>query len=368
MTAFDYQPRTRVIFGDGAVAQLTRLARELGFSRTLLVADRGLVDAGHVATATKMLEAAGVLVSPFHDFGPNPDTDQVEAGRRFANGTDYTSIVALGGGSSMDLAKAINIVTHNPGSIADYQGYGKGTGLLAPMVAIPTTAGTGSEAQSYAIIAHSGTHMKMAIGDPGAAFRAAILDPALTVSQPAFITATAGYDAISHAVESLVCSKANPFSQCFAREAWRLLSECFERVLANPDDITARGAMLTGANLAGASIENSMLGAAHACANPLTAKFGIAHGSAIALMLPHVVRWNLSVAEALYTELFAGDLAARLEEFAAAAQLPRRLSDYGVKLAELPGLAAGAAGQWTGRFNPRPFDSAAALELYQCAF
>jgi alcohol dehydrogenase class IV len=364
MTHFDFHPRTRVIFGPGTISQLGERASELAFRRTLLVADEGMVGAGYVATATRLLERQSIAVFQFHDFGTNPDSDMVLKGQRFAEGTKFDSIVALGGGSSMDMAKAINIVCHNPGAIQDFKGYGKGSGKQAPMIGIPTTAGTGSEAQTHAIIADSRTHLKMAIGDPQSAFRVAILDPELTLSQPPYITATAGYDAISHAVETFVTSKRNAISDCFARESWQILSANFERVLTTPDDIEVRGAMLLGANLAGAAIENSMLGAAHACANPLSANYDIAHGAAIAMTLPQVVRWNGD----RYRELFKGDLSERLAELAQAAGLPVRLSECGVKKEDFPELAKAAAGQWTGRFNPRPFDYEGALEIYEWAY
>jgi len=211
--------------------------------------------------------------------------------------------------------------------------------------------------------------LKMAIGDPRISFRAAILDPALTITQPEYITATAGYDAISHAVESFVATRRNAISDCFAREAWRMLSKSFECVLARPFDVEARGAMLAGAHLAGAAIENSMLGATHACANPLTAVFGIAHGAAIAILLPHVVRWNQAVVHHRYRDLYPeGDLADRLDELARTAGLPARLGDCDVRRTDLRDLAAAAAEQWTGRFNPRPFTVDSALEIYECAY
>lgn len=368
MTEFDFQPRTRVVFGAGTLARLGGLARELDFRRTLLVADRGLVDAGYADAAIRALEQAGIEVVRFHDFDANPDTEMVAAGQRCAEAAGFASMVALGGGSSMDMAKAINIVCHNPGTIREYQGYGKGSGRLVPMIAIPTTAGTGSEAQTHAIIADAGSHLKMAIGDAQSAFRIAILDPELTLSQPAYITATAGYDAIAHAVESLVSTRGGPMSACFAREAWRLTHANFEAVLRDPGNLDARGAMLLGAHLAGAAIENAMLGAAHACANPLTAKYGIAHGAAIALTLPRVVRWNESAAGERYRELYAGDLSGYLTNLARAAGLPGRLSECGVPRADLRELAQAAAEQWTGRFNPRPFDAESALEIYECAY
>ena len=292
MKNFDFQPRTRLIFGAGAVDRLGELARELNFRRTLLVADHGLVASGHVDEAVGPLQKAGVEVFRFHDFEVNPDTLMVENGARAVSSLKIDSIIGLGGGSSMDCAKGINFLLTNGGRMADYHGYGKATEPMLPMIAIPTTSGTGSEAQSYALISDAKTHVKMACGDPKAAFRVALLDPALTVSQPRSITATSGYDAIAHAVETYVTLKRNPISELFSREAWRLLEPNYERVLREPENVTARGAMQLGAFYAGLAIENSMLGATHACANPLTARYGTAHGAAIAMLLPAVVRWN----------------------------------------------------------------------------
>jgi alcohol dehydrogenase len=363
--SFDFQPRTRVVYGPGCAAEAGKIARELGFRRALLVADRGLVDAGHAARLERILEESGVTVARFHDFEPNPTSDMVGRGASIAAGERVDSIVGLGGGSSLDCAKGVNFVLTNGGSMADYRGYGKAARPMLPMIGLPATAGTGSEAQSYALISDAASHVKMACGDPKAAFRAALLDPELARSQPAAVRATAGYDAISHAVETWATSARNPISECFSREAWRLLDANFARVLDAPDDLEALGAMMLGAHLAGLAIENSMLGAAHACANPLTARYGTTHGAAIALVLKHVVRWN---GAARYGELGAGDLAARLEELAAMAGLPRTLREAGVPRADLPLLAGEAAQQWTGRFNPRPFDAAGALEIYQCAW
>lgn len=380
MQTFDFQPRTRVIFGDGTFAQLGTLAGELGFRRTLLVADRGIVACGYVDEATRLLNHSGSTAFPFHDFDENPDTAMIEAGRLVAAEHDIDSILALGGGSSLDTAKGINFVLTNGGTMRDYWGHDKVSGNPAgkpmlPMIGIPTTAGTGSEAQTYALISDAETHVKLACGDAQAAFKVTILDPRLTVTQPAQLTATAGYDAIAHAVESFVTTKRNPFSDVFAKEAWRLLANNYERVLTEPQDLEARGAMLLGAHYAGIAIENSMLGATHACANPLTAHYGTAHGVAIAVMLPHVVRWNADTVGARYAELAqviglssAEQLAERLAQLAHAGGLPRSLRAIQIPPADLPTLAEAASNQWTGTFNPRPFDAAGAKELYAWAY
>jgi alcohol dehydrogenase len=366
--AFQVDIRTRVVFGEGRFTEIGALARELGFSRTLLVADQGMVSAGYVTEAINQLTQAGITPIPFHDFDANPNTAQVEAGRAAAAAAGkIDSLVALGGGSSLDCAKGINFVHTNGGTMRDYWGFGKAQKPLLPMIAIPTAAGTGSEAQSYALISDAETHVKMACGDPKAAFRLAILDPELTRSQPHAVTAATGYDAISHAVESFVTTRRNQVSQSFAQEAWQLLAKNFERVLTSPDDLEARGAMLLGAHFAGIAIENSMLGATHACANPLTARFGTTHGVAIAVLLPKVVRWNQEADTATYTEL-ARDLPERLSAMAYAARLPRSLRDLQVPEDSLSQLAEEAAAQWTGKFNPRPFDAAGALEIYRSAW
>jgi alcohol dehydrogenase len=221
----------------------------------------------------------------------------------------------------------------------------------------------------------------MACGDEQARFRAVVLDPALAATAPRRTAAAAGLDAVSHALESAVTTAGNPVSRMLAREAWRLLEGALPAALAAPEDLGAVGRALLGAHLAGAAIEQSMLGAAHACANPLTARFGVVHGAAVALMLPHVVRFNAAAAAEGYAELAAAAglpgapagagpaeaLARRVEALRAAAGLPGRLADCGVPARALPALAAEATGQWTGRFNPRPATEADFLRLYEAA-
>jgi len=382
MQSFDLQFHTRAVFGAGAFQRLGELSRELGFQRTLLVADRGMMEAGYVEQANGLLRLAGIEVIAFHDFDSNPDTLTIEEGCERLKTLRLDSIIGLGGGSSMDCAKGLNFLLSNGGRMADYRGYGKADKPMLAMIGVPTTAGTGSEAQSYSVITDAMTHAKMACGDPKAAFRVAILDPVLTLSQPPAVTATAGFDAIAHAVETYVTTERNPVSVLFSREAWRLLEGHYERVLKDPSDLDSRTAMQLGAHFAGVAIETSMLGATHACANPLTTRYGTAHGAALAMLLPTVVRWNTSVAANRYAELarlsslYSGSddtqaaemLAQRLGELAAAAALDQTLSSAGVRRDELPLLAAEASEQWTGRFNPRPFSRAGAVEVYELAY
>lgn len=351
-------PAPPLLYAPGALHQVGDLARSLGFRRTLIVADHGMEFAGHIGALIATLSAAGVECSPWSNFSANPDSAMIEHGRQFAAHLEIDSIIGLGGGSSLDAAKGVNFVLTNGGTMKDYWGYGKATKPLLPMIGIPATTGTGSEAQSYALISDPVTHVKMACGDPMASFRYAVLDPLLTLSQPPAVRAAAGYDAISHAVESYVTTKRTEASQLFSRQAWQLLHESF----AAPASLPSNANLQLGAWFAGCAIEASMLGAAHACANPLTARFGITHGVAIAIMLPHVVRWN-NCPE--YADLHP-NLSSYLAELAVGLALPLR--ECGVTMEVLPQLAEEAAQQWTGRHNPRPFDAAAALDLYQCAF
>ena len=379
MVAFDFHPRTRVVFGPGSITRAGQIARDLGFRRTLVVADPGIRQAGITGPLIDALTAEQVETFLFDRFGVNPDTGMVDEGVAFARPLGVDSIVGIGGGSSLDCAKGINFILRNGGTMGTYQGYGKATTPLLPMIGIPTTAGTGSEAQSYAVIADATTHMKMACGDPSAAVRVAILDPDLTLTAPRHVSAMAGFDAIAHAVETAVTAKRTPISDTFSHQAWRLLSEAFERVLLHPADADARAAMLLGAHFSGMAIEASMLGAAHACANPLTARFNVAHGLALAIVLPHVVRWNAPAAKDGYAALLgaprrrardedaAETLARRLEDFAIAGHMSLTLSDVGVTADLVPELARLASEQWTGSFNPRPFDANGAETIYRAA-
>lgn len=382
---FDFQPRTRLLVGPGAVERTGEIVRELGASKVLLVTDAGLVAAGHAAHVIKSLEADGVSSVLFDRVRENPTTRCVDDCLAVAKASGIEAIIGLGGGSSMDTAKGCNFLLTNGGQMKDYWGVGKATKAMLPLVAIPTTAGTGSECQSAALIADEVTHQKMACLDPKAAARVAILDPALTVSQPARVTACTGIDAIAHAVETAVTKKRNPFSLMFSHEAFKLLAPAFPSVLENPQDLEARGRMLLGAAFAGTAIENSMLGAAHSTANPLTAHYDIIHGQAVGLMLPHVIRFNAAdeATRRAYAELASAPeiaavsnglepaveaLVSAVQEWLELAKMPARLGDCGVPRKDLPKLAAEAARQWTANFNPRAVSEEDFLALYDAAY
>ncbi len=401
MQEFDYQLRPRIIFGSGVVSKLGQCASELKCTRAMVISDQGVVRAGLFDIGKASLQQAGIEVMGFHQLAENPTNLHVEAGVNAAREFQPDLLVGLGGGSSMDCAKGINFVYSCGGSMQDYWGVGKATKDMLPMIAVPTTAGTGSETQSFALISNAETHVKMACGDPRAACRIALLDPMLTLTQPASVTALTGVDALTHALETFVCNKRTPISECYSREAWQLLSRGFSALLVSGEDIEARGCMQLGACFAGMAIEASMLGAAHALANPLTATLGVPHGQAVGLMMPHVIRFNASVVEDRYAELarllpdaWQSDVSANASQKA----LPpasetivscfiRWMTDANLEIAleglpqwpkELIGkaegteiflreLASSAAKQWTALFNPKPVQESDLLELYRSA-
>ncbi len=363
---------TRVIFGLNTVTQVGRLARALGMKRVLLVTDPGITAAGHTARVQRSLKAAKVAAVVYGQTRENPTTRDVDACLQVARRSAIDGFIGLGGGSSMDTAKGCNFLLTNGGRMQDYWGVGKATRPMLPLIAIPTTSGTGSECQSFALIADENTHAKMACGDPKAAARIAILDPILTVSQPPRVTACAGIDALAHALETAVTTKRNKLSLTYSHEAFHLCINNLPRVLTHPQDIAARSGMLLGAALAGMAIENSMLGAAHAAANPLTAHFGIIHGQAVGMMLPHVVRFNALDPETrrLYVGLGlkVDELVERLEAILELAGMPRSLAACGVKKNAIPKLAEEAAKQWTAGFNPRKVGQQDFVKMYEAAF
>ena len=374
LTPIEFTSRTRLNFGSGVISQVGELTRELGAHHVLLVTDAGIVAAGHAARIQDYLEKAGIRVTLFDQARENPTTKCVDDCVRVAQAAGIDALIGLGGGSSMDTAKGCNFILTNSGRMQDYWGVGKATKPMLPFVAIPTTAGTGSEMQCAALIADEVTHQKMACLDPKCAARIAILDPELTLSQPPRVTACTGIDAIAHAVETAVTTKRNELSQRLSREAFQLCVPAFPQVLAKPNDLAARARMQLGAAYAGAAIESSMLGAAHAAANPLTAHFGIIHGHAVGLMLPHVVRWNAQQPEAragyefLMGEGSAADLPAQLHDLLRITGLPTTLAAAGIARPALPMLAEEAARQWTASFNPRPIKAADFVTLYEAAF
>ena len=374
----------RVIFGSGAIDCIGEEAKAFG-RKVLLVTDKGIVAAGHVDRALAVLHDAGLEVAVFDESIENPTSSSVNNCKNIAQSFGADLLIGFGGGSSMDTAKGCNFVLTNGGEMKDYWGVGKADKDMLPFLAVPTTAGTGSECQSFALISDDSTHRKMACGDPKALAKVALLDPDLTISQPLSVTSCTGIDAIAHALEAAVTLKRNEFSARHSRMALMLLAENLQKVLLGPNDKDARGAVLLGASHAGAAIEQSMLGASHSMANPLTANRGVVHGQAVGLCLPAVIRFNSKLSDILeiYAELSRGvgfvsqdadaetalnRLIIFVEELLALAGFPKNLEQHGFTFDDIPNLAKEASEQWTAGFNPRPVSGQDFAKLYASLF
>ena len=373
------------MYGDGLIDSLGELVREYGGRRALVVTDSGIAKAGHAARAEQSIVKAGLIAFVYDKVRENPNTQHVADCVAAARQHDIDFIVGLGGGSSMDTAKGSNFILTNGGKMSDYWGVNKAAKAMLPLIAIPTTAGTGSECQSFALISDEATHQKMACGDDKAYAKVALLDPLLTLSQPQRVTANTGIDTVTHALESHVTNVNTAVSQLFSRESWTLAEESFETVLKQPADIAARGRMLLASAYGGTAIAQSMLGAVHSAANPLTAHYNIVHGQAVGVMLPHVVRFNSRDPRTLkhYVDLSASvglarrsddpaesidAMLSRICELLTAAEIPDSLKDCGVEHDAIPKLAQEAARQWTANFNPVKISADDFVSLYEAAF
>lgn len=382
-----------MLYGAGVIDLMGEVVREFGGRRVLVVSDPGVAAAGHVHRASVALRGDDLEVSVFYGVEENPGERNVAAAAAAARAHEADFLIGLGGGSAMDCAKGANFVFTNGGRMEDYWGFGKAAKPMLPSVGVPCTAGTGSEAQSFAVISREDDHRKMACGDPKARFVATLLDPELVRTAPSEVMAATGLDALSHALESFVCTAANPYSRMFASEGFARLLRGFDAVVQaqaatggnagrgrrEAELVELWGEMLLGAHLAGAAIEASMLGAAHGLANPLTARYDITHGVAVAVMLDHVLRFNgegseygglaqLAFGDARGNGLAGERLAKLWAELRDSAGVAGRLRDLGVLEGDLDLLSTQAAEQWTAQFNPRSASASDMLALYRAAF
>ena len=373
-----------VRFGNGISKSVADYAKSLG-SHALLVTDPGVRKAGHVDVVSKLMESSGIQVTIYDKSVENPTESSVQRCVEVADSAGIDLILGLGGGSSMDTAKGCNFVLTNGGTMEDYWGIDKATKPMHPLIAIPTTAGTGSECQSFALISKDDTHLKMACGDRKALPRVTLLDPELTLSQPLRVSACTGIDALAHALESAVTKKRSEDSNRHAKIAFQLLNHSLPIIFKDPNDLTARGGAQLGASHAGAAIEKSMLGAAHSMANPLTAKYGTIHGVAVGLALPLVMEFNSTdqTSMNIYSEFAkvaqlsaldessenaCNSLINRVKVLLGMARFQVESEQAGFDSNDIPELASEAAKQWTAGFNPRSIEVNDFEVLYQKLF
>ncbi len=378
MDGLSFQSVKTTLVQSGAVLQLPDLLCERGLSRPLFVTDAMLLELGVVSPAIDRLCEGCDSVTVFDGIEPDPSERVVgECLAAFKSG-DCDCVIAVGGGSSMDVAKVVSVLANNQQSLSEIYGVGMVSSPRMPLFLAPTTAGTGSEVTPVAIIT-TGETTKAGVSSPVLLPDVAILDAALTVGLPASITAMTGIDAMVHAIEAYTSKiKKNPISDMLALTALKLLSENIRAVLASPEDMTAREAMLLGSMFAGQAFANAPVGAVHALAYPVGGHYHIPHGLSNSLMLPSVLNFNAEACPALYAELAAvlpGAESSALglidwfKTLITESGLPTTLAQANIQESDLPMLASDAMFQQRLLINnPREVDEATALRLYREAW
>ena len=364
---FSYHNPTAIEFGWGALARLPELVKSVGGTRALVVGDPGVTKAGIV---DRVISALGdsVPVTTFTDIESDPDARSVDAGVALAKGKECDVIIGVGGGSAMDVAKVIGVMLTNPGNIRDYNGMGKIGTPAAPVIAIPTTSGTGSELTIWSVLSEKAKQQKFGVGSVHNCARIALLDPELTVSLPPAITAATGIDALTHALESYVNTATQPISEAMSEQSMTLIARSLRLAVAQPGNRQARADMLLASTLAAMAFNSTRLGLVHAYAMPLGSRFHIPHGLANAIMLPVVMRFNLpgNLAKfARIAQIFgeridglslreaAERAVVAIESLKADVGITAKLGDFGMTEADIHDVAAEAMLSGNVAVNPR---------------
>lgn len=382
MSPFTFNTAPSLIVGSGSIARLGELAAQRLGPRVLLVTDSGLVKAGLIAPALHTLEEAGIAVDVFDAVVADPPEDVVMAAVARAEDFQARAVIGFGGGSSIDVAKLVALLAASNESLPEIYGVGLAKGPRLPLLAVPTTAGTGSEVTPISIVT-TGAHEKKGVVSPLIIPDIALLDPDLTVNLPPPVTAATGIDAMVHAIEAYTSTSPNnnPVSQALAKEALRLLGRNIERAVRQGSDLEARSAMLLGSMLAGQAFANSPVAAVHALAYPIGGHFGVPHGLSNALVLPHVLRFNAGACAAAYAELApyafpelqgratASAFVEAIAVLCAKVGLQPRLRDLDIPQDAVPMLAADAMKQTRLLVNnPRPLALEDARTIYEAAW
>ena len=380
ITTFSFP--TRIVFGCGATRRLPTCLEENGARHPMLVTDPGVRAAPAFQMVTAALREAGIKYEAFDGVHPNPiEEDVVQAAAAYRSaGCD--SVIGLGGGSAIDVAKATVVMARHEGQLADFEAQAGGmerlTGPYDPIIAIPTTAGTGSEVGRSSVITSHQLGRKIIIFSPWLMPKRAILDPELTVSLPPFVTAATGMDAFTHCLESLTCPVYHPLCDAIAIHGLELVIRYLERATRDGHDIEARGNMLVAASMGAIAFQKD-LGATHSLAHPLSTEFGLHHGLANALCLPAVMRFNLDLATAHYARLarlFEANGATAEKEAAAKSVemveamidrlgIARGLRNHRVPRESLAALSKSAFEDSCHKTNIRPCTQADLLTLYE---
>ena len=381
-TAVRIQPLPRIVFGVASSADIAKHMGIAGKGDVLIVTDKGIVQAGIVATIAKSLEAAGISVQIFDGVEPNPTDKNVDDGVDVLNAMNGAIVLAVGGGSSMDAAKAIALIGPNGGAVQDY-GYGcKPEKPGRPVVAVPTTAGTGSETNLVSVITDTKAGRKLYVAHPSVQPVVAILDPNLTLGLPQYPTATCGFDVLTHAIEAFTSRAANPYADGVAIEAVRMAWKNLPLVHDDGSNLEARSQMLLASAMAAIAFNVVGLGAAHSTGHPISARFHAAHGQTLATMLPLVMRFNMEARAAKYAQIAeaigvadsgrpdeenARAAVDAIEELTVSIGLKKSLRDMGAVESDIAQLVEDALMDLTLRSNPKKMSPEDATSLFEAA-
>jgi len=380
---YDFQVRSRIVAGPGTASSFGNELERFKAERAFIVTDEVVRGLGFLDRIEESLTAAGLeTAGVFDEVPPNSEFGVVMRGAEACREAGGDLLVAVGGGSVLDTAKGMNIVLSLGGEIADYQGFGLINEPLGPLVAVPTTAGTGSEVTGYSVIRDEATESKQTLVSPYLASDLAVLDPELTLSMPPGLTASTGLDALSHAVEAYLSTNWRPVSDALALHASRLIAEWLPRAVESGDDIEARYWMLTAACEAGMAFSSAMVGCVHAMAHAVGGLYEVPHGLANAILLAPGMEYNLPVAEGRLADLArafglepTGDASrdARaavdfVRGFVARVGLPTRLREAGVPEEGLERIAEAACVDAAVYTNPREATPEELLEVLKKAY
>lgn len=366
MNDFSFIVPQNCVFGLGALKKLPEMLKLCGSNSVFLISDRGLEAIGVVEKVRKIIVDAGIKYDEYLDVLPNPTVDIVTEAANKYKASGATAFLALGGGSPMDVAKAVGVVAKFGGSITDYEGVGKVPGDIDPLIAIPTTAGTGSEVTVAAVITDEARNYKLSVLGPQISPRYAVMDPELIMTAPASIAAACGVDAMIHALEAYINTAASPFSDAMAEKALEMIGANIRRFVANRQDVEAACAMMAGSTFAGIAFALARLGDIHAMSHPVSAFFHVAHGVANAVLMPTILEFNALADKGRYAKIYkyitgkdAGpdfvpmDLVAEIRQLNADLGIPACLADVGVTEDKIPQMAVDAMKSGNVLVNPR---------------
>ena len=304
MKDYTFKVPQDIVFGVGSLKRLPELLEKSGSKKMMVVSDRGLEKLGVVQKVLDIVEAEGIETVSFLDILPNPTVDMVNAATKVYKESGATSIVALGGGSPMDVAKAVGVLARYGGSITEYEGAHLVPGPIEPIIAIPTTAGTGSEVTAFSVITDTSRNYKLTVFSYELLPKYALLDPEIIMSVPPMVAASCGIDALIHAWEAYTSLGASPFSDAMAEKAMELIGGNIRRFVANRKDEEAACAMMSGSMFAGIAFAWARLGDVHAMSHPVSAFFDVPHGVANAVLLPVIAEYNALADHGRYLTIY----------------------------------------------------------------